>query len=131
VYLLLCAIVFSEPDVSLKDLERFPSESEVMKVFLPVKAQGEWIEKLLRSQRKNPNLFHPSNKENLQRIDGWVRWHSQNFEPWVWLGMAHGHCDDLGQVRPHHRLRALRELRKLIGPEAYRKGKVPLPNLLQ
>jgi hypothetical protein len=31
-----------------------------------------------------------------------------------------------GVVPPQHRLRALRKLRKLLGREAYRKGKMPL-----
>jgi hypothetical protein len=125
VYLLLCAIVFPEPDVSLKDLERFPPLPEVKKILPSVRAQQELIEKLLRSTR-NQSL----GKEDRQRLENYAEWQSKNLDSWCALAMAQGYCDCMikGKILPLRlRIDYLRYLRKLLGPEAYRKGNMPPP----
>jgi hypothetical protein len=129
VHLLLCAIVFAEPDVSLKDLDRFPPLSEVLKVARPALAQHSWIEMMtLRTRRARKGGVEDRDLLN------WIDWHSKNLDSWCALAMAQGYCEYApeGRVLPLRlRIDSLRYLRKTLGPEAYRKGKMPLPNLLQ
>jgi hypothetical protein len=125
VHLLLCAIVFPEPAVSLRDLERFPSESEVTKVLRLAEAQEKRFDKLTRGPGRLDD-------EKLHELEYWMRWHYQSTKPWHLLETAQGHsAASARRVVPlQHRFKALHELRKLLGPDAYRRGKMPFPPIL-
>jgi hypothetical protein len=136
----------AEPEVSLADLKRFPppkvamlglSEGKALRwlVFAELRDVGIRMGDLEAAAKrigKPPHdlpeyraliPIHKTLRHELQERDRYA-------DAWQMLARALGLIDQGNDVkaRPAVRLRSLRTLRELLGPDAYRKGQMlPLP----
>jgi hypothetical protein len=129
---LLAAIVFPEPDVSLDDLKRFPPMKFAWDESFRAAARGSPVYYASRAVSQKIQAARLAGREPSDELmREWRELQRQSSEHQLqvraWSNLYHAW--NLRQGNPTRALRCLRDLRRdlriLIGPDAYRKGRIP------